>query len=710
MSKSVKILSLLGLSLGITMLGAQEQEKEKVIEGITLKGNKEYIVQKADKVSINVGQNAIASNSNAYDILLQSPGIIEQGSNLTFRSKSVNVLINGRLSNLSGEELKNMLTSMQGSSIDKIEILQNPSSKYDANGGAVINIKLSKNKKGGFNGSVGIRTAYGNNVNTYPSLSLNYKNKNLNITTNYSYENSDQYYKTNVDQNLSSKIKLFQNEKTDLKKSNHLYNIGLDYDINDNNTVGVLFRGMSNNHKSNTVNHLILRDGVMENLSDVISKGNSKVENPSVNVYYKKILDSLNRTLTINADYFDYDKMQNQNFENINNGTSNYLLNSIVGKNKVYSLSADMDYPTKIGKIEFGVKGLFAKTDNNVLWQNYIANNWKTDLQKSNQFIYKENILAGYINYNKEIGNHWQVNLGLRGEHTNSQGDLIGGRTTNRNYFNLFPNVSIQYLKNINNVFNLSYRKSIQRFGFDIINPFVRYQSEYSYYQGNPNIRPQINHSIDLTYVYNQSLTIGLSETHSVDALGPLYIKDGNTTINTYTNFKSSDFYYAYVSWTKRFFNIWTSNLVGGVGGYKFNTSTDDYQSNKGNDTWAYQLQSMNQFSFKKGWSADFNMIYQSDIAFGIFKQKGYLSSNIGVAKKLFNNQANVKLSISDIFNTVKIDRIVDYNGVNLNQNRKQETRFISLAFTYKFGEGTAKSKSKLGTLNELQNRMKVEQ
>lgn len=165
-----------------------------------------------------------------------------------------------------------------------------------------------------------------------------------------------------------------------------------------------------------------------------------------------------------------------------------------------------------------------------------------------------------------------------------------------------------------------------------------------------------------------------------------------------------------HVSWTKRFFNIWTSNLVGGVGGYKFNTSTDNYKSDKTNDTWAYQLQSINQFSFKKGWSADFNLIYQSDIAFGIFKQKGYLSSNIGVAKRILDNRANIKLSISDIFNTIKIDRIVDYNGVELNQNRKQESRFVSLAFTYKFGEGNSKSKRKTDTIEELENRTKVEQ
>ncbi|SDE78471.1 outer membrane beta-barrel family protein [Riemerella columbipharyngis] len=707
--KQTKItIALLLISFGSVVYA---QEKEKTIGEVVLKGNKEYIVQKGDKISINVNQNVIASTSNAYDILLQSPGIVEQGETLSFRSKSVTVLINGRLSNLRGEELKNYLSSMQGNTIDKIEILQNPSSKYDAVGGVVINIKLVKNRKNGLNGSIANRVSFGKNVNHFPSLSLNYKNKGLNISTSYSYENSDKYRNTEINQSLSSDLKLYQDEKNDIENNSHQYNISVDYDFNERNSVGVFFRGMNKDNKISSLNKITLNDKGNLNLSEVKNNGKIDIQNPAMNVYYKSVLDSLNRKLNINADYFEYTKDQKYHFENTSSGTVSLLRNTSNSLNRVYSVSADIEYPSELGKFDFGVKGLFTKTDNDILWQDNIANHWQTNTGKSNQFIYKENVVAGYVSWDKYFGDHWQVNLGFRGEYTHSQGILIGGETNDRSYFNLFPSVSIQYLKNIQNVFNLSYRKSIQRFGFEVVNPFVRYQSDYSYYQGNPNIRPQIDHSINFTYTYNQNLTMGISETHSVDALGPLYVRDGDTTINTYTNFKSSDFYYVYVSWMKKFFNVWTSNLVGGVGGYKFNTSTDSYQSNNANDTWAYQVQSINQFSFNKGWSADFNLIYQSDIAFGIFKQKGYLSSNIGVAKRILANRANIKLSISDIFNTIKTDRIVDYNGVDLNQNRKQESRFISLAFTYKFGEGGSKSKKrKTDTIEELENRLKVEQ
>lgn len=156
MRQSKIIISLASTLLGTWMFSQQENEKTKTkeIQEVVINGKKSFIEQTANKINVNVSQSPIASTSNAYDILLQAPGVIEQNGSLNFRSKSVTVLIDGKLTNLSGEDLKAMLTSMSGNTIDKVEILPNPSSKYDALGGSVINIKLLKNKKSGFSGSV----------------------------------------------------------------------------------------------------------------------------------------------------------------------------------------------------------------------------------------------------------------------------------------------------------------------------------------------------------------------------------------------------------------------------------------------------------------------------------------------------------------------------------------------------------------------------
>ena len=715
MRQSKIIISLASTLLGTWMFSQQENQvtKTKEIQEVVINGKKSFIEQTADKININVSQSPIASTSNAYDILLQSPGVIEQNGSLNFRSKSVTVLIDGKLTNLSGEDLKAMLTSMSGNTIDKIEILPNPSSKYDALGGSVINIKLLKNRKSGFSGSVTANNQIGKYASSLPAMTLNYKNKSVNIYSSYNYENSKQYYKNNSDQILSPVSHLLQDENGDVSKNNHNYRIGVDYDLNKKNTIGFLFKGMNNSSTLAGSNHINLLNSGNSNLSALKSDSKSKIFNPAANLYYKTVLDSLQRTMTVNLDYFEYRKDVNENFTSnyFANNTPDVLLRDFAnGNNKVYSATVDFEYPSNIGNFEFGLKSTNTKSDNDITWENLFSDVWTNDPSKSNHFIYKENINAGYTTYDKALGDNWQITLGIRGEHTHSDGRLIGGEQNIRNYFNLFPNLNVQYLKNLNNVFNFSYRKSIQRFGFDVVNPFIRYQSEYAYFQGNSNIRPQINHGFDLTYTYRQTLTFGASETHSIDPLGPLFTKNGNTTISTYTNFKSSDFFYIYAAWNKEFFKLWTINLVGGTGFYKYNTSTDGYISTSGNDAWAYLIQNNNSFKFKNNWSAQLNMVYQSPLAMGIYKMKGYFNSNFGISKQLLDNKMTLKLVVSDIFNTMKSSYSVDYNNVILNQNRKRETRFLTIGLTYKFGGSSAKPKRSNDTFDDLEKRMKTEQ
>lgn len=713
MRRDKTLITFTALFFGSCVIAQNTEIKEKEIQGVVLQGRKPFIEQSANKISLNVAQSPIASTSNAYDILLQSPGVVEQNGILTFRSKTVTVLIDGKLSNLSGEELKSMLSSMQGVTIDKVEILPNPSSKYDAAGGSVINIKLLRNKKSGVNGSVNANTQIGKYASFLPGMTINYKNKSVNIYSSYNYENSNQYFNSNSNQILTSSSNLIQKENGEISKEIHNYRLGVDYEINKRNTVGFLLKGMNNESKLLGYNSINLSNTGTSNLSELNNRINSRIFNPAANIYYKAVLDSLQRTVTANLDYFEYGKKNIENFQThyiSNNFQDNFLRDFADGSNKVYSATIDVEFPTTTGKFEFGLKSTNTKSENSILWENLVNDSWINDTTKSNHFIYKENINAGYVSYDRAIGDNWQMTLGLRGEQTNSNGDLIGGEKNSRNYFNLFPNVSLQYLKNLNNVFNLSYRKSIQRFGFDVVNPFIKYQSEYAYFKGNPNIRPQINHSIDFSYTYRQTLSLGASETHSLDPLGPLYTKSGSTTISTYTNFKSSDFFYIYASWNKEFFKKWTVNLVGGTGFYRFDTSTDNYESVNRNNSWAYLIQNNNSFKFKNNWTAQLNMVYQSPLAMGIYKMKGYFNSNFGISKQLLDNKMTLKLTVSDIFNTMKMRYSVDYNNVILEQSRKKESRFVTVGLTYKFGGGTAKAKQTNQTFEDLEKRMKTEQ
>ena len=695
-------------------------QQQNVLQDVTIASSlvKPLVIMAANKITMNVAQSPIASTNNAYDILLQAPGVMEQDNSLRFRARSVSVLIDGKLSSLSGEDLKNMLSSMPGTNIEKIEIIPNPSAKYDANGGSVINIRLVKNKNYGTSGTLlaGIGTGRFGSYNS--GVNLNYRNKKVNIFSNYYYENNKQYYSNQSDRTLNPGAHIMQDEYGVNTKKNNTYRAGIDYDINKNNLIGIEFNGHSDFQKRYIDNNSVLTNDLTERdtSSSVLTNGKSVIFNPSVNLYYKAILDSLGRELSVNADYFNYNKKWQDNFltnyfdqDNLKYKQTTFLRDNSPANNSIKSLSMDYTYPSKIGNFEAGIKTVFTTTDNNINWESQENGDWLNDSGKTNHFIYKENINAAYITFEKAFKQNWELNLGLRAEQTNSTGRLINsGETNKKNYVNFFPNISIQYLKNLNNIFSFSYRKSIDRFGFDIVNPFIKYQSQYSYYQGNPDIAPQINHNIEFSFSYKQSVVFGLSETHSLNALGPVYLKSGNnSTISSYTNFKSADLFYVYSYYRKQFIKRLTTILIGGFGFYKYNTSTDASVQQSNNSTWSYLFQTNNTLALKKGWAGELNASYQGPLASGIYRLGGILSSSMGISKQILKDKATLKLSVSDLFNTQSKNINIDYQGVIMEQQRKEESRFIRLNITYKIGNKNVRSKKeRTSKIEEVEERM----
>ncbi|RYY59079.1 MAG: hypothetical protein EOO05_14410, partial [Chitinophagaceae bacterium] len=222
-------------------------KKDSVIAltGVVVQSSQPFIQQSAGKLTINVAASPVAAGGNAYDILVRTPGVTEQQDVFQFRGKSVQVLVNNRPSNLTGEELKVMLQSTQASGIEKIEILSNPSSAYDAQGAVVVNIRLAKNKNYGTNGVLTSSVGAGKYGRYAGGLSLNHRTKNLNIYGGYDWSRSQQFTKTGTTRALSPLLLLQENEYAVLKRNTHSYKLGADVDLDKSNTIGFLFRGMN---------------------------------------------------------------------------------------------------------------------------------------------------------------------------------------------------------------------------------------------------------------------------------------------------------------------------------------------------------------------------------------------------------------------------------------------------------------------------------
>lgn len=680
----------------------------KTLAEITVTPNQPYISQSADKITLNVAASPIAAGSNAWDVLQHAPGVVNENGNLKFRGSPVNVLIEGRPSHLSGEELKNMLSAMPANGIAKVEILPDPSSKYDAQGGSVINIKLAKNKNFGTNGTLTMGSGLGHWLLYNGGVSLNHRNKKMNVYGSYDYMHNKQYY-DNFSDRIFDDGSIYEKEYDVRTRYNHSGKAGLDYDLTDKTSIGFLATGFVNYRDREVDNQswLYRSTSPADSSSRVFTNGSARFGSPSVNLYLKTMLDTSGKELAINANYFNYNKKWNDDFitryydEKDTEYGQPYLLRDFSpANNEVLSATADYVHPVKSGRWEAGLKTALTTTDNDLLWE-YAddGGDWKTDHGKTNRFIYKELIHAAYTSLYKKI-KQYSFQMGLRAEYTYTTGRLVTLQQTHTNdYINLFPNLKLQYAPSSMHQWSLGYRKSIQRFDFGIVNPFIVYQSQYSYSQGNPDIRPMIMHSITLDHSWKYQLFSSLRYTKVKDAISLIYLqKPGSEAIiSSFDNLSTGDIISATITWMGRFLNgKWISTNT--VGGYYSKYRTEGEKLQLQNAQVTGYLNSYNSFQFKRGLSGEFTAMYRSPAASGAFKMKSYFTSSAGLAKDIWKKKASLKLNVKDIFNTESNRFDVNYQGIQTYYKNKTESRTANLSFTWKFGNSRVKASKKRET------------
>jgi len=705
---------------------------------VTVTAQRSFIQLSANKITLNVAASPILIGGNAYDILLRAPGVQENQDQLSFRGRSVRILINGRPSQLSGDDLKTMLTNMAASGIEKVEIIPSPPAKYEASGGSVINIVLAKNKAYGTNFVSTAGGGFGRFGTANAGLDVNHRDKGVNVYGGLTYLHNEQYYDTWSDR-LIPGGDIVSNEYDVRTRNNYGYKFGLDDDIGKKSSAGFLINGYVNTRtrRVNNVSNVNYAQDQADSASIVNTNGKASFRNPTVNAYYKITLDSSGRELTFNADYLDYSKHWTDSFANQYLDAKGheylpdtYMRDSSPADIHVYSWTADYVQPVKNGKWEAGARVNYTLSDNDQRWAN--NNNdgagWFTDTTKTNHFIYKELINALYLSHFHSF-RQWTVEAGLRAEQTLSSGNSVTlGEVFHRNFVDFFPNLSIGFLRNPRNQWSFTYRESIQRFGFDYINPFIIYQSQYAYSEGNPNLKPQLNHQFSLSASIGSGVWAGVDYQHSTQTLGASYRSIGDLTISTYDNFKGSDIVYAFVNYSHTPVKGWQLNLYVSAGYFNYNLNTDSAAAQPGNAQPGngqpgsaqpataqpanqkpfYALQAYNGFDLKHGWSAELNLSYTSALVTGIFQRQPYYYADAGISKSLFKGKLSVKASLKDIFNTQETKMHTDYDGVDLRTNAKTESRFFNLTLRYRFGNNNVRARrqrdSKIGDINSRLN------
>ncbi|TGE13473.1 outer membrane beta-barrel protein [Hymenobacter elongatus] len=681
---------------------------QKLLKGVTVTATKAFIEQRAGKLILNVAASPIAAGGTAYDVLGRAPGVLEQSNGFVLRGKSVVVLLDGKYTNLSGEDLKNMLNALPGSTLDKVEVIANPSAKYDAQGGAVINIITTKSRKFGTNGTATVGLGAGQYGRYNAGLSLNHRTAKLNVYGGYDRLENQTYSTIRSERVINQETFISEASREVRHNRNNSARLGLDYDLSKTSSVGVLVRGMLNNRDRDAQNNVQLTppNSLDVEGSTLRTLGEAQFLSPSVNVYYKTTLDTTGRELRINADYFGYHKSWNNDY------TTTYW-NELAGplptelrrdnspaNNSVKSLTADYSQPFHKGTLEAGLKTTFTTTDNDIRWEQATQGQpWTVDLGKTNHFIYRENINAAYASYSRTV-RKVDVQVGLRAEQTNTTGtSLTLDQTTRRNYLNLFPTLSAQYNKSEKVQLGFAYRRKIDRFRFDIVNPFVTYISQYRYSQGNPNIRPSFSHNFELTHSYNNMLTTALSYGHHTNVLIDSYRKDDNTqaVVNSFQNFRSAESLDGSLTLMKPWLsNKWMTVTTLGMSFAKVNAGAGSV--GLGGARPSVFLSSNHTLTLGKGLKAEVSGNYSSPLTFGGLAFKSRFGGSVGLSKSVLKDAGTLTLNVSDVFNTQQTRYDVLANGINSRNADKIESQFVKLNFSYKFGNRSVKASQRRTT------------
>lgn len=712
--------------------------QSKSMNNVVVTAKRPFIEQRIDKMVINVESSITSAGSSALDVLEKSPGVtIDKDGNISLKGKqSVMVMMDGKPAYLSGADLVNYLRSLPSTAIDQIEIMTNPSAKYDAAGNSgIINIKSKKNKQVGFNGNATVNYQQGIYARTNNSLNLNYRVGKVNWFANFSVNKNNNLNHLDIlrkfkDPNNGDINAIFQ-QGTSMLNQNWFNSskIGADFFVSKKTTVGFVASGFINpgTFKSISTSYLEDAHSVVDSIVYAESHQKENWKNGSVNLNFRHQFDSTGKELTADLDYITYRQTQGQNFFN-NTYDPNWNLEHVETLRSnlpvnVDIYSAKVDYTQPIGKdakLETGLKSSYVNTNNHAIYFTETSNGELPDYSKTNNFLYKENINAAYISVNKQY-KKFGAQVGLRYENTSYSGKQYGNPTRTdssfkNNYGSLFPTLFLSYQANQNNQFAFSYGRRIDRPAYQDLNPFLFFLDEFTYQAGNPFIKPQFTNNFEISHTYKNFLTTTVNYSHTLDFMNETFSQaqnangKGYATIVRQGNIGSRDAAGISVSAQIPVTKWWNASLYTNLNYNKFQgrLNGDGEYINIAATNLLFNVN--NQFKFNKGWSAELSGFYRTKGVEGQIIIQPLGQASAGIAKQVLKNKGTLKFNVRDIFHTNKAVGDINFENTLAHFTQTRDSRVASISFTYRFGKPIkgVQQRRKIGGADEEQNRVKV--
>ena len=703
-------------SLGTIRMKAS---KGTELNEVVIQGEKAAMQLGIDKKVFSVDKSLVSEGGTATDLLANVPSVqTDMDGNVSLRGSSgVRVLIDGKPSLIGGGDVSVILQSIPASSIETVEVITNPSSKYDAEGqSGIINIVLKKNSKLGLNGNValtaGTRESY--NANT----SLSFQNKKVNIFGNYSYRSGNRPgggYNNIEYLNATPEGTTFANQNTDSRSHDQGHNVkaGIDYTLAEKSIIS--FSGGFNVRDNDRNESLFINQFNAANspvkLSNRFNQNEGKGNSFDLNLDFVQKFKKPKEELTFNLNYSEGNNDNYQNYRTdvyFQTNSANDLVlerNLRDGWNRNYNIQADYTRPVgKAGRIEAGYRSQFRDSKSvtdastldslDIFQKNFIV---------SNAFESSEQIHALYLNYQNQIGN-FGYQLGLRGEDaelntTSGRFQEAGGTVYTPgkiDYTRLYPSVFVsQKLKNEQQV-QLSYTRRVNRpRGWDT-NPFLDVSDPLTWSQGNPNLKPEDVHAFEFGYSkYFKKVSI----------ISSLYYRQTNDIIQRVRSEPNAE---GITITTPQ--NL-TRNQATGVElisrvdvakPWNFTANVNLYQS-KINGAPQYGIEERSGFTWNANLTNNFNLPYnitmqlRADYRAPEVMAQGKRNAMYGVdagAKYEFpDKKSSLSLNVRDVFSTRRWSMTTEANNSIVDFERYMQGTMANLTYSYRFGKTTFTAK-----------------
>ncbi len=666
---------------------------ENKLAEVNITNKKPLIERLVDRVVFNVENSISVIGGDALDALSKSPGVRVNASAIGIIGKNtVAVMVNNKLLNLSGSDLLNYLRSIPADNIKSIEIISNPTAKYDATGNTgLINIVNKKNLATGYNGTIntGLKVAsyatsgltstqnYNNKGFHFSSVVTGYVSKVKNFSTiNYRYPES-----------------VFNQNSTEISKRNGVRgDFAVDYYVNKNLVIGGKYGFSANNFngKSDDLS-TIKRNNESASDSTISSPGNRRlpINNQSFTVYAEQKLDTSGAKIEFEANYFTHDNDNENRFQTTvlsDNGANDYSIVDIYSRQQINIANSKIDItlPLPFANFSVGGKISFIKSNNQMDYSRQLNANQELN----DKFTYHENVQALYLNANKKI-NKFSFQLGIRGEYTQIRS--LSTSTSDKidnSYLSLFPTAFLRYSPDVANAFSLTYGRRINRPNYETLNPFRRYNSIYSYSTGNPDLKPSFSNNIELSHNYKDWLNTSVYLNMVNQGFGQLTVIDPNTIIQagiysnylkSYTYGISETFTYSKIKWLEsnnQFDLYYVKSLSNNLNTPHTFTGFGSYVSTD-NTILLNKSQTL---------MANVNFWYQFPELSYLNKFDSNYALNLGFTMRLLKKKLILSMNATDVFKTSIRTYSTINNGVTGYYQSVNDNRSLRLSIVYRFG------------------------